>query len=108
MVFSRVAAIFFQSKKKNKKVARNKLRDRSKGLRKLLSERNKEKTNILRKYFFKFLSNGILLSLKKTTLKSSKTLTKIIEDPDNDGNDENDKKEEENNWIIEEKKKEEN
>ena len=91
--------------KKNKKVARNKLRDRSKGLRKLLSERNKEKTNILRKYFFKFLSNGILLSLKKTTLKSSKTLTKIIEDPDNDGNDENDKKEEENNWIIEEKKR---
>ena len=91
--------------KQNKKVAFNKIRDRSKGLRKLLSEKNKEKTNILRKYFFKFLSNGILLSLKKTTLKSSKTLTKIVGGPDNDRNSENENKEDENNWIIEEKKR---
>ena len=94
-----------EEEKKNKKVAFNKIRDKSKGLRKLLSEKNKEKTNILRKYFFKFLSNGILLSLKKTTLKSSKTLTKIVEDSDKDGNSEKENKEEENNWIIEEKKR---
>ena len=92
--------------KKNKKVAFNKIRDRSKGLRKLLSEKNKEKNNILRKYFFKFLSNGILLSLKKTTLKSSKTLSNIIDQPEDGQKDENAKKEEEeNNWIIEEKKR---
>ena len=91
--------------KQNKKVVFNKIRDRSKGLRKLLSEKNKEKTNILRKYFFKFLSNGILLSLKKTTLKSSKTLTKLVGSQDNDGNCENENKEDENNWIIEEKKR---
>ena len=92
--------------KKNKKVAFNKIRDRSKGLRKLLSEKNKEKNNILRKYFFKFLSNGILLSLKKTTLKSSKTLSNMIEQPENGEKNENDQKEEEeNNWIIEEKKR---
>ena len=90
---------------KPKKRAPNKMRDRSKGLRKLLSERNKEKTNILRKYFFKFLSNGILLSLKKTTLQSTKTL-KGIEDPENEGKDEEKEKEEnEKNWIIEEKKR---
>ena len=71
----------------------------------MLSEKNKEKTNILRKYFFKFLSNGILLSLKKTTLKSSKTLTKLVGSQDNDGNCENENKEHENNWIIEEKKR---
>ncbi len=92
---------------KDKKKAFNKIRDRSKGLRKLLSEKNKEKTNILRKYFFKFLSNGILLSLKKTTLKSSKTLTKILnEDMEKDAKTEEEKKEEEeNNWIAEEKKR---
>ena len=92
---------------KDKKKAFNKIRDRSKGLRKLLSEKNKEKTNILRKYFFKFLSNGILLSLKKTTLKSSKTLTKMLEDDiEKDVQTEEEKKEEEeNNWIIEEKKR---
>ena len=91
--------------KKDKKA--NRMRDRSKGLRKLLSERNKEKTNILRKYFFKFLSNGILLSLKKTTLKSSKTLSKIIEDPEKKDDEDSDKKEEEeeNNWIAEERRK---
>ena len=92
--------------KKNKKVAFNKIRDRSKGLRKLLSEKNKEKNNILRKYFFKFLSNGILLSLKKTTLKSSKTLSNIVDQTEGGEKDENaQKEEEENNWIIEEKKR---
>ena len=93
-----------EEEKKEKKKPSNKIRDRSKGLRKLLSEKNKEKTNILRKYFFRFLSNGILLSLKKTTLKSSKTLTKIIETEQNEGGDAK-KEEEESNWIIEEKKR---
>ena len=93
-----------EEEKKDKKKAFNKIRDRSKGLRKLLSEKNKEKTNILRKYFFKFLSNGILLSLKKTTLKSSKTLTKIIDTEQTEGGDAK-KEEEESNWIIEEKKR---
>ena len=82
------------------------LRDRSKGLRRLLSERNKEKTNLLRKYFFKFLSNGILLSLKKTTLRSTKSLVQVdIEgNPENKGEEKNEEKEE-SNWIIEEKKR---
>ena len=91
---------------KGKKISANKLRDRSKGLRKLLSERNKEKTNILRKYFFKFLSNGILLSLKKTTIQSTKTLTNFEDIAPNTANEEEKKKEEEEkNWIIEEKKR---
>ena len=95
-----------EKKEEEKKTAVNRLRNRSKGLRKLLSERNKEKTNILRKYFFKFLSNGILLSLKKTTLRSSKTLTSIDEGGNKDENNPEDKKEEEeSNWIIEEKKR---
>ena len=92
--------------KKEKKKAFNKIRDRSKGLRKLLSEKNKEKTNILRKYFFRFLSNGVLLSLKKTTLQSSKQLSKLIDDPENAADEQAKKEEEEkNNWIIEEKKR---
>ena len=92
--------------KKDKKKAFNKIRDRSKGLRKLLSEKNKEKTNVLRKYFFRFLSNGILLSLKKTTLQSSKNLAKLIETPENAADEKAKKEEEEkNNWIIEEKKR---
>ncbi len=93
--------------KKEKKNQAKKMRERSKGLRKLLSERNKEKTNILRKYFFKFLSNGILLSLKKTTMQSTKSLT-VVEVPENGekGQDEENKEEEgEKNWIIEEKKR---
>ena len=95
-----------EEEKKDKKTAVNRIRDRSKGLRRLLSERNKEKNNILRKYFFKFLSNGILLSLKKTTLRSSKTLTSINEEGNKDENNPEDKKEEEeSNWIIEEKKR---
>ena len=95
-----------EEEKKNKKIAFNKIRDRSKGLRKLLSEKNKEKTNLLRKYFFKFLSNGVLLSLKKTTLKSTKSLKNYVEDSTNKEEDENKKKEEEEkNWIIEEKKR---
>ena len=83
------------------------LRDRSKGLRRLLSERNKEKTNMLRKYFFKFLSNGILLSLKKTTLRSTKSLIQVDVEGENPENKSEDKKveEEESNWIIEEKKR---
>ena len=83
------------------------LRDRSKGLRRLLSERNKEKTNMLRKYFFKFLSNGILLSLKKTTLRSTKSLVQVDVEGENPENKSEDKKveEEESNWIIEEKKR---
>ena len=83
------------------------LRDRSKGLRRLLSERNKEKTNMLRKYFFKFLSNGILLSLKKTTLRSTKSLVQVDVEGENLENKSEDKKveEEESNWIIEEKKR---
>ena len=81
------------------------LRDRSKGLRRLLSERNKEKTNLLRKYFSKFLSNGILLSLKKTTLRSTKSLIEVdIENPENKSEEKKDEKEE-SNWIIEEKKR---
>ena len=92
--------------KKDKKKAFNKIRDRSKGLRKLLSEKNKEKTNILRKYFFKFLSNGVLLSLRKTTLQSSKRLSKFIENPENLVDEQAKKEEEEKqNWIIEEKKR---
>ena len=92
--------------KKNKKLAMNKIRDRSRGLRKLLSEKNKEKTNILRKYFFKFLSNGVLLSLKKTTLRSTKSLRDYEDESENKEEDEKKKKEEEeNNWIIEEKKR---
>ena len=92
--------------KKEKKSQAKKMRERSKGLRKLLSERNKEKTNILRKYFFKFLSNGILLSLKKTTMQSTKSLT-VVEVPENGEKGEEDNKEEEGekNWIIEEKKR---
>ena len=83
------------------------LRERSKGLRRLLSERNKEKTNMLRKYFFKFLSNGILLSLKKTTLRSTKSLIQVDVEGENPENKSEDKKveEEESNWIIEEKKR---
>ena len=83
------------------------LRDRSKGLRRLLSERNKEKTNMLRKYFFKFLSNGILLSLKKTTLRSTKSLIQVDVEGENPENKSEDKKveEEESNWINEEKKR---
>ena len=83
------------------------LRERSKGLRRLLSERNKEKTNMLRKYFFKFLSNGILLSLKKTTLRSTKSLVQVDVEGENPENKSEDKKveEEESNWIIEEKKR---
>ena len=94
-----------EEKKEKKPI--NKIRDKSKGLRKLLSERNKEKTNILRKYFFKFLSNGILLSLKKSTLKSSKTLTKLLEEPEKKGEEISEQKEEEeeNNWIAEERKR---
>ena len=95
-----------KEEKKGKKISANKLRDRSKGLRKLLSERNKEKTNTLRKYFFKFLSNGILLSLKKTTIQSTKTLTNFNDIQENTANEEEKKKEEEEkNWIIEEKKR---
>jgi hypothetical protein len=82
------------------------LRDRSKGLRRLLSERNKEKTNLLRKYFFKFLSNGILLSLKKTTLRSTKSLIQVdVEGENSENKSEGKKVEEESNWIIEEKKR---
>ena len=94
-----------KEEKKPKKLAPNRLRDRSKGLRKILHERNKEKTNILRKYFFKFLSNGILLSLKKTTMQSSKSLTTVNIDEENKGNDGEKKEEEEKNWITEEKKR---
>ena len=96
-----------EGKKAKKKIPPNKLRERSKGLRKLLHERNKEKLNILRKYFFKFLSNGVLLSFKKTTIQSSKNLTDdITEGNGNNGNEEAEKKEEEEkNWITEEKKR---
>ena len=91
----------------DKKAKIRNLRDRSKGLRRLLSERNKEKTNLLRKYFFKFLSNGILLSLKKTTLRSTKSLIQVDEEGENPENKSEEKKEEEkeSNWIIEEKKR---
>ena len=91
----------------DKKAKIRNMRDRSKGLRRLLSERNKEKTNLLRKYFFKFLSNGILLSLKKTTLRSTKSLIQVDEEGENPENKGEEKKveEEESNWIIEEKKR---
>jgi len=91
----------------DKKAKIRNMRDRSKGLRRLLSERNKEKTNMLRKYFFKFLSNGILLSLKKKTMSSSKSLIQIDEEGGNPENKNGEKKEEkeESNWIIEEKKR---
>jgi hypothetical protein len=81
------------------------LRDRSKGLRRLLSERNKEKTNLLRKYFFKFLSNGILLSLKKTTLRSTKSLIEVDIEGNENKSEEKKEEKEESNWIIEEKKR---
>ena len=81
------------------------LRDRSKGLRRLLSERNKEKTNMLRKYFFKFLSNGILLSLKKTTLRSTKSLIEVDIEGNENKSEEKKEEKEESNWIIEEKKR---
>ena len=70
----------------DKKAKIRNMRDRSKGLRRLLSERNKEKTNLLRKYFFKFLSNGILLSLKKTTLRSTKSLVQVDVEGENQEN----------------------
>ena len=87
------------------------VREKSRGLRAILSKKNREKQDILKKYFYLFLSRGIMASMRKKVNKKLSGASNIPQpikevkeenkeskssDSDSDENEENESKNENN------------